>query len=92
MDYEKKDLYKDSILQLLNRLYKVFLGVLAKKENKIDADTDIRILQTDRAQGVFTVEQKRVQMKQSLRDDMFKMVYSMIRTAKFISGEEVKDE
>lgn len=95
MDYDEKNSYKKAILELLNKMYEVYPPLFEDKEKDIDkeaCDNKIKVLPTDRAQGIFDVKQKKYALKQALRDDMFKMVYSMIRTAKFISGEEVKDE
>lgn len=95
MNYDEKNPYKTAILELLNKMYKVYPPLFKGKEEEIGKNAEkgeIKVLQTDKAQGIFTIEQKKDALKQALRDDMFKMVYSMIRTAKFISGEEVKDE
>ena len=95
MDYDEKNPYKKSIIELLNKMYEVYPPLFDGKEKEIEEKVtkkEIKVLQTDKAQGIFTVEQKRDALKQALRDDMFKMVYSMIRTAKFINGEEVIDE
>lgn len=95
MDYDEKNPYKKAIIELLNKMYKIYPPLFKDKEKEIEdkvSKVEIKVLQTDKAQGIFTVERKKDALKQALRDDMFKMVYSMIRTAKFISGEEVKDE
>lgn len=95
MDYDERNPYKTAIIELLNKMYEVYPPLFREKEIKIDNDAKekkIKVLQTDKAKGILTEEQKVAALKQALRDDMFKMVYSMIRTAKFISGEEVKDE
>ena len=95
MDYDERNVYMASIIELINKLYEVYPLLFKEKDKEVDNDAKegkIKILQTDKAQGIFTLEQKKDFLKQSLRDDLFKMVYSMIRTAKFINGEEVKDE
>lgn len=92
LDYDGNNAYKKSIYSLVNKLYDEYQSSFEANQRSIDDSTDIKILQTDQALGIYTIEQKKEQMKQSLRDDVFKKIYSMIRTAKFINGEEVKDE
>lgn len=95
MDYDEKDGYKQSILDLLDNLYEIYQLLLEEKDKGIDKDAKngkIKLLPTDKANGVFSLEAKVNYLKQSNRDELFKMIYSMIRTAKFISGEEVIDE
>lgn len=95
MDYDEKDGYKQSILEMLDNLYEIYQPLLEAKDKGTDKDANngkIKLLPTDKANGVFTLEAKVNYLKQSNRDELFKMIYSMIRTAKFISGEEVRDE
>ena len=95
LDYDEKDLYKQSVLELLDKLYEVYQPLLERKDKAIETDAEngeIIITQADRARSIFNIEQKKAYLKQSNRDDLYKMIYSMIRTAKFINGEEVKDE
>lgn len=95
MDYDEKDQYKKSVLELLDNLYEIYQPLIKENDNHIDDDGKkgtIKILPTYKAKGIFTIEQKIAYLKQSNRNDLYKMIYSMIRTAKFINGEEVKDE
>ena len=95
LDYNEKDRYKQSVLELLDKLYEIYQPLLERKDKAIEADAgkgEIKLTPADMAKGLFTTEQKTAYLKQSNRDDLYKMIYSMIRTAKFINGEEVKDE
>lgn len=95
LDYNEANAYKDSILKMLNQLYKVYGPLLKEKDKRIDEEAKlgkVKVMPLDKAKGILTVEQKIKQLKQSHRDDLYKMIYSMIRTAKFINGEEVENE
>ena len=95
MDYNEKDQYKKFVLELLDNLYEIYQPLIKEKDNNIDDDSKkgkIKLLPIDKAKGIFTMEQKIAYLKQSNRNDLYQMIYSMIRTAKFINGEEVKDE
>lgn len=95
LDYNENDQYKQSVLELLDKLYEVYQPLIVRKDKAIETDEDkgeIIITPADKAKGIFNIEQKKAYLKQSNRDDLYKMIYSMIRTAKFINGEEVKDE
>ena len=87
LEYEEGNAYKKSVLDLLNKLFEVYIPKFKAIDNE-----NIEVLPKDRAQGINTEEEKKSSLKQDLCDQMFKMTYSMIRTAKFINGEEVRDE
>ena len=95
LDYDEKNQYKKNVLELLDKLYEVYQPLLEQKDKVIETDAkkeEFKVMQKDKAKGIFTIDQKIAYLKQLKRDDLYKMIYSMIRTAKFISGEEVKDE
>ena len=69
--------------------------MLKEKDKRIDEEAKlgkVKVMPLDKAKGILTVDQKIKHLKQSHRDDLYKMIYSMIRTAKFINGEEVENE